>query len=103
MSEEHQPIYGGDSGVPSPGHGKKIEVKPAKLSKQFESKKLSQSFVVYHQMKKNLMQSAGVARGSRYQHPLLGQQPPLSEENIEEALNSRLLEASGAQVSNALE
>ena len=51
----------------------------------FENKKLSQSYVVYHQMKKNLMQSNGVlGRGSRYQPGALGAQSPVSDENFDD-------------------
>lgn len=70
---------------------------PGGRGKAFEGKKLSQSFVVYHQMKKNLMQSNGFARGSRYYPPGVAggnrvEAPPLSEENLEEQLNSLLLD-----------
>ncbi len=59
---------------------------------------MSQSFVVYHQMKNNLMQTNGICRGSRYQPPLMVVRPipdaqsPLSEENFEEHFNSLLLD-----------
>lgn len=59
---------------------------------------MSQSFVVYHQMKNNLMQTNGICRGSRYQPPLIVGRPisdiqsPLSEENFEEQFNSLLLD-----------
>lgn len=56
----------------------------------FESKKLSKSIVVYHQMKNNLMQSQGVSRGSRYNHGMANAM--LSEENFEEHFNSLLLD-----------
>ena len=52
-------------------------------------KKLSKSIVVYHQMKKNLVQSQGLQKGSRYQHGMVSAM--LSEENFEEHFNSLLL------------
>lgn len=69
------------------GYNKNLISKPESEKKPqiFENKKLSQSYVVYHQMKKNLMQTNGVlGRGSRYQPGILGATSPVSEEHFDD-------------------
>ena len=79
--------------VTSPVEERKGYQRVPAVKKPLESKKLSQSFVVYHQMKKNLMQTTGANRGSRYYPPgLSGPKAPVSQENVEEQLNTLLLD-----------